>query len=138
MRWIVFVAASVALTAAPAWAQQGDLTIQRVPPARIAPGLVLPVDTGPLWADAGRAQRAYVDALMRATEAEIAAQRRRGAVDADLAELKRQLDELSMADELDEMRLQLAMDRMSKVMSTMSNILKKQSDTSSTITQNLK
>ena len=40
--------------------------------------------------------------------------------------------------ELESLRLQMAMDRVSKTMSTLSNILKKLSDTQSSITQNLK
>ena len=40
--------------------------------------------------------------------------------------------------ELESLRLQTAMDRVSKTMSTLSNILKKLSDTQSSITQNLK
>ena len=39
---------------------------------------------------------------------------------------------------MESLRLQMAMDRMSKFMSTLSNLLKKMSDTGSTITQNLK
>jgi len=38
----------------------------------------------------------------------------------------------------EQLRLQIAMDRMSKMMSTLSNILKKASDTAQAITQNLK
>ena len=39
---------------------------------------------------------------------------------------------------MDEMRLQMVMDRETKMMSTLSNILKKISDTAQSITQNLK
>lgn len=48
------------------------------------------------------------------------------------------LDSLSEMGETESLRLQMAMDRVSKVMSTLSNILKKISDTAQTITQNLK
>ena len=48
------------------------------------------------------------------------------------------IDSLSEMDELESLRLQMAMDRMSKLMSTLSNLLKKQSDTAAAITQNLK
>ena len=44
-------------------------------------------------------------------------------------------DDLS---EMDQLRLQMAMDRLAKMMSTLSNILKKMADTASQITQNLK
>jgi hypothetical protein len=39
---------------------------------------------------------------------------------------------------MESLRLQMAMDRMSKMMSTLSNLLKKISDTASSITSNLK
>lgn len=53
---------------------------------------------------------------------------------AETAELLEQ-GELS---EMEQLRLQMAMDRLAKMMSTLSNILKKMSDTASQITQNLK
>jgi len=52
--------------------------------------------------------------------------------------LKNDLDSMSEMGEMESLRLQMAMDRMSKMMSTLSNLLKKISDTSSQITQNLK
>jgi putative addiction module CopG family antidote len=48
------------------------------------------------------------------------------------------LDDLSEMGEMESLRLQMAMDRMSKLMSTLSNLLKKMSETSSAIVQNLK
>jgi hypothetical protein len=51
---------------------------------------------------------------------------------------KQLIDSLSELSEMDQLRLQMAMDRLSKMMSTLSNILKKMSDTASQITQNLK
>lgn len=45
---------------------------------------------------------------------------------------------MSETGEMESLRLQMAMDRMSKMMSTLSNLLKKISDTASAITQNLK
>jgi len=39
---------------------------------------------------------------------------------------------------MESLRLQMAMDRKSKMMATLSNLLKKMSDTSSSITQNIK
>jgi hypothetical protein len=45
---------------------------------------------------------------------------------------------LSEMGEMESLRLQMAMDRMSKMMSTLSNLLKKISDTSSAIVQNIK
>lgn len=48
------------------------------------------------------------------------------------------LDALSELSSTESLRLQMAMDRLSKMMSTLSNLLKKISDTASAITQNLK
>ena len=51
---------------------------------------------------------------------------------------KEDLDCLDRIQDMESLRLQMAMDRRSKMMSTLSNILKKISDTASGITQNLK
>ena len=48
------------------------------------------------------------------------------------------LDNMSEMGEMESLRLQMAMDRLSKMMSTLSNLLKKISDTASSITQNIK
>ena len=48
------------------------------------------------------------------------------------------LDSLSEMGEMESLRLQMAMGRVSKMMSTLSNLLKKISDTASTIAQNIK
>ena len=53
-------------------------------------------------------------------------------------DLKNQLDSMSEMGEEESLRLQMAMDRMSKLMQTLSNIEKKISDTSQGIVQNLK
>jgi hypothetical protein len=53
-------------------------------------------------------------------------------------ELKHDLDSMSELGEMESLRLQMAMDRMSKMMSTLSNLLKKISCTTSQITQNMK
>lgn len=53
-------------------------------------------------------------------------------------ELKHGLDSMTEMGEMESLRLQMAMDRMSKMMSTLSNLLKKISDTASQITQNMK
>lgn len=47
-------------------------------------------------------------------------------------------DELSEMGEMESLRMQMYLDRLSKLMSTLSNILKKMSDTASQIAQNLK
>jgi len=59
-------------------------------------------------------------------------------LDREMQQLKQQLDSLSELGETESLRLQMAMDRMSKMMSTLSNLLKKISDTAQSITQNLK
>lgn len=57
----------------------------------------------------------------------------------DLVEsAKSDLDSMSEMGETESLRLQMAMDRLSKMMSTLSNLLKKVSDTSQSITQNMK
>jgi len=48
------------------------------------------------------------------------------------------LDSMSEMGEMESLRLQMAMDRMSKMMSTLSNLLKKSSETAAEITQNIK
>ena len=52
-------------------------------------------------------------------------------------ELKNGLDSMSEMGEMESLRMQMAMDRLSKMMSTLSNF-KKMSDTSSAIISNLK
>jgi hypothetical protein len=52
--------------------------------------------------------------------------------------VKSKLDSSSEMGEMESLRLQMAMDRLSKLISTLSNLLKKASDTASDITQNLK
>lgn len=59
-------------------------------------------------------------------------------LESDIDKPKNDLDSLSEMGEMESLRLQMAMDRLSKLMSTLSNLLKKQSDTAQTITQNLK
>ncbi len=59
-------------------------------------------------------------------------------VDAMVKQTKNDLDSMSEMGEMESLRLQMAMDRMSKMMSTLSNLLKKISDTAQSITQNLK
>ncbi|MGH6631521.1 MAG: hypothetical protein ACREB3_17470, partial [Burkholderiales bacterium] len=54
----------------------------------------------------------------------------------DLGEKKK--DGMSDLGEMESLRLQMSMDRLSKLMSTLSNILKKTSDTQQQIIQNLK
>ena len=60
------------------------------------------------------------------------------AIDERLDVLKQDIDALSDLSDTESLRLQMTMDRMSKLMSTLSNILKKISDVSSAIAQNMK
>ena len=53
-------------------------------------------------------------------------------------DMKGKLDSLSEMGEMESLRLQMAMDRHSKMMSTLSNMLKKSSDTAQSIIQNIK
>ena len=55
-----------------------------------------------------------------------------------ITSLRADIDSMSEMDEMESLRLQMAMDRLSKLMSTLSNILKKMSDTSESIVRNLK
>lgn len=59
-------------------------------------------------------------------------------IEREAQQAKDDLDSMSEMGEMESLRLQMAMDRMSKMMSTLSNLLKKISDTSAQITQNLK
>jgi hypothetical protein len=62
----------------------------------------------------------------------------KAAFDARLAGARNNFDSLSEMGEMESLRLQMAMDRLSKMMSTLSNLLKKTSDTSNAIIQNIK
>jgi hypothetical protein len=59
-------------------------------------------------------------------------------IDKLLVEMNQKTDNMSEMGEMESLRLQMAMDRLSKTMSTLSNLMKKMNDTQSTITQNLK
>jgi hypothetical protein len=59
-------------------------------------------------------------------------------IDNQIDRVKNDLDSMSEMGEMESLRLQMAMDRMSKLMQTLSNLSKKISDTNATITQNLK
>ena len=58
--------------------------------------------------------------------------------DLSIDRLRKDLDGLSEMGEMESLRLQMAMDRLSKSMSTLSNALKKISETADTITSHLK
>jgi len=84
-----------------------------------------------------RAMLARADAL-RADYKPVAGAPSRDEIDRAVADTKAELDSISEMGEMDSLRLQMAMDRLSKMMTTLSNLMKKASDTASGITQNLK
>jgi hypothetical protein len=55
-----------------------------------------------------------------------------------IVDMESDLDSMSQMGEMESLRLQMAMDRMSKMMATLSNILKKIDDTEKGIVQNMK
>ena len=59
-------------------------------------------------------------------------------IDALRDQAKAELDSLSEMSEQDQLQLQMAMDRLSKAMSVLSNVLKKYDDTAKTILGNMK
>jgi hypothetical protein len=74
-------------------------------------------------------QAEYSPAAGQPTKAEL---------DSQIGQLKNDLDSMSAMGEMESLRLQMAMDRMAKMMSTLSNLLKKVSDTQQSIVQNIK
>lgn len=75
---------------------------------------------------------------VRADYAPAAGQPTRAELDAAVDKAKSDLDSMSELGEEKSLRLQMTMDRMSKQMSTLSNLLKKISDTQNSIVQNIK
>lgn len=61
-----------------------------------------------------------------------------GLAKAGVEQIRQSLDTMSEAGEIESLRLQMAMDRMAKMIETLSNILTKISETQSAIAQNLK
>jgi len=59
-------------------------------------------------------------------------------INASAVNMKNQLDSESELGETESLRLQMSMDRLSKLMTTLSNVLKKLDDTGSSIVQNVK
>jgi hypothetical protein len=59
-------------------------------------------------------------------------------LDDEVDSLQRDMDAKAELSELESLRLQMAMDRISKMMASLSNLLKKLADTNSSIVQNLK
>jgi hypothetical protein len=76
--------------------------------------------------------------LLRANYVPNAGQPSRAELDAAIDQMKNDLDSMSEMGEMESLRLQMAMDRMSRMMATLSNLLKKISDTQNSIVQNIK
>ncbi len=123
MRRTALIAAFVVLIAAPAGAETERKTVilkdrqmLEAAPSRTA----------------AEAKLTAMDAKLTRLEKDIAS------LDAQIDAIKNDIDSMSEMGEMESLRLQMAMDRMSKMSSTLSNVLKKISDTQNTITQNLK
>ena len=109
----------------------------------IGPAPVQPSATGVMLAT--RQQRMAADAralLDQAERARIAyrpraasGQLRKAELEASIAETKDSMADMS---EMDQLQLQMAMDRLSKAMSALSNLLRKISDAQGSITNNIK
>ena len=78
------------------------------------------------------------DAVKLVRSGEIRKQPTKVELDNMKEQLKNDIDSMSEMGEMESLRLQMAMDRMSKMMTTLSNLLKKISDTANQIIQNLK
>jgi hypothetical protein len=89
----------------------------------------LVTDSRALLEQAERLNANYAPAPGKPSKAEI---------DASIDQMKSDLDSMSEMGETESLRLQMAMDRLSKMMSTLSNLLKKASDTDQGIVQNIK
>ncbi|MBA2540589.1 MAG: hypothetical protein H0V17_13190 [Deltaproteobacteria bacterium] len=83
-------------------------------------------------------KKAYDNFIAAAKQTAADADAMAAKLSAGLKEKAPKLDSLSEMSELEAVRLQMFMDRQSKTISTLSNVLKKMSDTASQITQNLK
>jgi hypothetical protein len=100
--------------------------VVRVAPARKA---AMQQEARALLARAEKARHGYAPAHGQPSKAEL---------DAAIDSVKNDLDSMSEMGEMESLRLQMAMDRMSKLMQTLSNLLKKISDTQQSIIQNIK
>ena len=114
------------------YAQSGATKIQALQRIKI-------VKTPVKGEDNINAQLMAMDSKMQAVQAEIQkAQTDLENLKAIQNNLKGQLDAMNEMSEMTSMRLQMAMDRRSKFVEALSNIMKKIDDTQSTIVQNMK
>ena len=136
MRSVLLPAAFAAILASPAAGQPVLRQVQPLP--RLGPL--------PQAAITPQQRLARAEATLAAVEANVRKAERgevvpAAALQADAASLERvkdELDSLSEMGEMESLRLQMAMDRMSRAMATISNIMKKMTETAQGITQNLK
>ena len=89
----------------------------------------LQTDARTLLARAEQVQAGYAPAADQPSKTELQTQ---------IDQLKGDLDSMAEMGEAESVRLQMAMDRMSKMMSALSNLLKKISDTQDAVVQNMK
>lgn len=89
-------------------------------------------------ATAASLRKTAANVYLQNTEVQEDLKKTKSELDKLVAASKKKLDSMSEMGEMESLRLQMAMDRLSKMMSTLSNILKKISDTASSITQNIK
>lgn len=100
----------------------------------VAVGLAAACFTGSAvaWADDGSTSRGGADSPVSSTTD------RPTTLPPGIRIADRTLDNVSSRDEMESLRLQMAMQRLSKLTSTLSNVLEKASETAQTITQNIK
>jgi len=123
----------LAMAAAPV-----QLSAPAIRPAPVQPsvtGVTLATRKQRMAADArallDRAERTRIVYRPGATSGQLS----KADLEASIAETKDSLADMS---EMDQLQLQMAMDRLSKAMSVLSNVLKKISDTRGSITNNIK
>ena len=121
----------IALQVAAAQPPVGQIppTIRRSPIAVATPKQQRLADARALLASAKQLEAGYAPKPGQPSMADL---------DASIDELKDRLDSLPDVNEMDQLKLQMLMDRVSKAQTTLSNLLKKISDTSDTVIKNIK
>lgn len=108
-------------------------------PVLINPGIrtLTPVQRKQKMAAEARDLLARAEAV-RTGYSPAAGQPTKAELDSQIDQLKTDLESMSEIGEMESLRLQMAMDRTAKMMSTLSNLLKKISDTQQSVVQNIK
>lgn len=113
--------------------------MMRTDPAPVEPNAIATARLSERQRRAAQARELIARAeVVRASYTPTAGQPTLAQLDAAIDKAKSDLDSMSEMGEMESLRLQMAMDRMSKQMSTLSNLLKKISDTQNSIIQNIK